>query len=41
MQSLLYAVLDAGYISSADFKIYYEQAELTIRLVTGFRASLK
>jgi four helix bundle protein len=41
VQSLLYALLDAGYINTGQFKAYYEQAKLTIRLVTGFKSSLK
>lgn len=41
VQSLLYAILDAGYVDTDPFDACYHQAGLTIRLVTGFKASLK
>lgn len=41
VQSLLYAIHDAEYIKLSEFQKLYDQASLTIRLVTGFKASLK
>jgi four helix bundle protein len=41
VQSLLYAVLDVGHISSEEFKETYEQANKTKALVSAFKSSLQ
>jgi len=40
VQSLLYVTLDAKYIDREQFKSFYEQARLTIRLVSKFKSTL-
>jgi four helix bundle protein len=39
-QSLLYAAIDADYISQQEFDLYYEQARKTKALIGGFKRSL-
>ena len=40
VQSLLYAALDAGYISPEIFKTTYDQANKTKAMVSAFKSSL-
>ncbi len=40
VQSILYAALDAGYISNDEFNQHYEQARITKALTGGFKRSL-
>jgi four helix bundle protein len=40
VQSLLYVTLDAGYIDREQFNAFYDQARLTIRLVSKFKSTL-
>jgi four helix bundle protein len=41
VQSLLYAALDAGYITSETFKTTYDQANKTKAMVSAFKSSLQ
>ncbi len=41
VQSLLYTVMDAGYISKEVFKAHYNQAEKTKAMISAFKQSLK
>ncbi len=41
VQSLLYAVLDVGYITEGIFQEYYDQANKVKALVSAFKNSLK
>jgi four helix bundle protein len=41
VQALLYAALDAGYISPEDFKGLYDQATTMKALISAFKNSLK
>ena len=41
VQSLLYAALDAGYITPEIFKEIYEQANKTKAMVSAFKSSLQ
>lgn len=41
IQSLLYAALDAGYITPEIFKTTYEQANKTKAMVSAFKSSLQ
>jgi|SRR3990172_4243180 len=41
VQSLLYAALDAGYITPEVFKVTYEQANKAKAMVSAFKSSLK
>jgi four helix bundle protein len=41
VQSLLYAALDAGYITPETFKTIYEQANKTKAMVSAFKSSLQ
>jgi len=40
VQSILYAALDAGYISQQEFDLHYEQARKAKALIGGFKSSL-
>jgi four helix bundle protein len=40
VQSILYAALDAGYISNDEFNQHYEQARIAKALTGGFKRSL-
>jgi four helix bundle protein len=40
VQSLLYAAIDADYITQNEFDLYYEQARKTKALIGGFKHSL-
>ena len=40
VQSLLYAALDVGHISSEDFQTHYDQANKVKALVSAFKRSL-
>ena len=40
VQSLLYAALDADYISNIEFDLHYEQARKTKALIGGFKRSI-
>lgn len=41
VQSLLYVMLDVGYIDEATYQTVYQQATETIRLIGGFAAYLR
>ena len=41
VQSLLYAALDAGYITQPIFQTHYDQANKTKALISAFKSSLK
>ena len=41
VQSLLYAALDAGYVTSDVFKSTYDQANKTKAMVSAFKSSLQ
>ena len=40
VQSILYAVLDNGYINQEEFDLHYEQARKAKALIGGFKRSL-
>jgi len=40
VQSILYAALDAGYVSNDEFNLHYEQARIAKALTGGFKRSL-
>jgi len=40
VQSILYAVLDNGYITQEEFDLHYEQARKAKALIGGFKRSL-
>ena len=40
VQSLLYAAMDANYVSQDEFNAHYEQARKTKALIGGFKRSL-
>jgi four helix bundle protein len=40
VQSLLYAALDAGYITQTQFKEHYEQAGKTKDLISAFKSAM-
>jgi len=41
VQSLLYTIVDVGYISKSEFETHYAQAEKTKALIGGLKQSLK
>lgn len=41
VQSLLYAAFDAGYMTQLAFNDYYQQAEKTKALISGFKRSIE
>jgi four helix bundle protein len=40
VQSLLYATLDVGYITSEQFKTHYDQASKTKALISAFKSAM-